>query len=213
MDYFITLGDKIHGPTPERDVRTYLAYGSVKADDLLRRSDEEEWYPAKLFPEFATALPSLTGNTTKWSLRAKPAEPRRSMRFREISHVAEDQRAGVVAWRLLSGFVCRPLTFWRAASTVFTSKIYGKGKDEQGYLRTWPRWMEVPVTIMVLLHAGIWTGFAFWAAPKVRPMVAMVVEHAQSAWHEVVAVQTSIGGSAAQAGPVEVEPLEMEDVR
>lgn len=204
MDYFITLGDKIHGPTPEREMRTYLAYGSVKADDLLRRSDEEEWYPAKLFPEFATALPSPTGNTSKWLLNAKAAEPKRSMRFREVHHVAEDQRAGLVTWRLLSGFVCRPLTFWRAASTVFTSKIYRGAKDAQGFLRTWPRWMEVPVTLLVLLHAGIWTGVTFWAAPKVQPMVTLVVEHAQAAWQEVVAVQPPLGG-ATQAGPVEVE--------
>ena len=190
MDYFITRGDKIHGPTPEREVRTYLAYGSVKADDLLRRADEEEWFPAKLFPEFASAIPDApTKKTNKWFPMGQQKSAHRTMRFRDLKHVPEEQRAGRVIWQLISGFLWRPLTFWRTASTVLSTKIYRGAKDEQGYLRTWPQWSETPVMIVVLLHAILWTGAAFWFIPRAKQVVVAVKAHATDAWHETIALQ------------------------
>ncbi len=190
MDYFITRGEKIHGPTPEREVRTYLAYGSVKADDLLRRADEEDWFPAKLFPEFASALPDApTKKTNRWFPVGKAKASQRVMRFRDLKHVPEDQRSGRITWHLISGFLWRPFTFWRAAGTVLSTKVYRRVKDEQGYLLTWPQWMETPVMIVVLLHAVMWTGIAFWTVPRAKEIVMVVKEHATDAWNDALAWQ------------------------
>lgn len=192
MDFFITRGDKTHGPCAERELRTYLAYGSLKPEDLVRRADEEEWFPVKMFPEFASVLPETPTKSSRWLPDGKPRTPKRIMRFRDLRHVPLEQRAGRVIWRLLSGFLCRPLTLWRTAAVVFTSSIYRGAKDGSGFLRTWPRWVETPVTILILLHAVMWTGFVFWAVPRAKPFVRAVVESADQAWKDAFASQEGL---------------------
>ena len=170
MDYFIMRGESVHGPIPGRDIRDYIAYGSLKGEDLLRRGDEEEWFAARLFPEFEKdfAPPDAEGGQP---MRKPPAHP---ARFRDYKHVPAEQRSGVVVWWLLSGFVCRPILFWKTAGSVFTELIYRRAKTEDGFLRTWPRWTEGAVMVLVLVHAVAWTAAAFWAVPRFKQAVQHV---------------------------------------
>ena len=188
MEYFISRAEKIHGPTAQDEMRTWLAYGSLKPDDLVRRADEEEWFPARLFPEFSGILsPAEEAKRNRWLPQTKQWQPKTAARLRDFRHVTNHQRGGLVIWRLLSGFICRPITFWRAAATVFTNTVYRRAKDEEGYLRIWPRWVEAPVTVLVILHAVLWTGAIFWTVPHAKSLATTMVVQVQEAWHEATA--------------------------
>jgi hypothetical protein len=184
MEYYISRAEKIHGPTGESEMRTWLAYGSLKPDDLVRRAHEQEWLPLKRFPEFNSTQPVAAEPPSRWAPRAGTWRPNAGVRHYDINHVPDEQCSGVVIWRLLSGFVCRPLTLWRTAGTVCRLNVYVRAKDERGFLRTWPRWMRAPVTVLVVAHALLWTGIACWTMPQVTSLAGIVVEHTREAWHE-----------------------------
>ncbi|MFZ4768311.1 MAG: DUF4339 domain-containing protein, partial [Roseimicrobium sp.] len=140
MDFFITRGGKEHGPCTERELRAYLAYGSIKPDDLVRR-EGDEWQPAKSLPEFADFDPESQTSRKLWA-QDKPKPPPRILRYRDYHQVPEEKRARLVLWRLFTGLLFRPLTLWQTASTIFTSNIYRRAKDKNGYHLIWPRWVE-----------------------------------------------------------------------
>lgn len=186
MEFHISLGGKKHGPFTEREVRSYLAYGSMKPDDLVRREGETEWLPAKSVLEFSDFDPD-TQITRALLTGDKPKPPPRILRYRDYDRVPEERRAGRVLWRLFTGLIFRPLTLWRTASVVFTANIYRRAKDPNGFHRIWPRWVEGVVATLVITHALAWASFAFWAAPRARSLAQVVVEQVQQAMTDVKA--------------------------
>lgn len=170
-------------------MRTWLAYGSLKPDDLVRRADEEEWFPVRLFPEFSSIFSPPEGEPKSglWKSPRPSAPAQPTTRFRKFQYVPEEQRSGNVIRRLLSGFIWRPITFWSTAATVFTSKIYRNSKDEAGFLTTWPRWVEIPLTLLILLHAVMWTSAAFWVVPRANMVKNTIVESVHDVMQEATA--------------------------
>lgn len=186
MEFQISLGGKEHGPFTEREVRAYLAYGSMKPDDLVRREGETEWLPAKSVLEFSDFDPD-TQLTRTLLTGDKPKPPPRILRYRDYDRVPEERRAARVLWRLFTGLIFRPLTLWRTASVVFTSNIYRRAKDPNGFHRIWPRWVEGVVATLVITHALAWASFIFWAAPRARTLAQVVTEQVQQAVKDVKA--------------------------
>lgn len=186
MEYHILRDGIEHGPFTEREVRAYLAYGSMKPDGLVRRQGETEWLPAKSVMEFSDFDPE-TQTTRSLLTGDKPKPPPRILRYRDYDRVPEERRAGRVLWRLITGLIFRPLTLWRTASTVFTSNIYRRAKDPNGFHRIWPRWVEGVVATLVIIHALAWASFAFWAAPRARTLARVVLEQVEQAVKDVKA--------------------------
>lgn len=193
MDFFITRGGKEHGPCTERELRAYLAYGSLKPDDLVRREDEQDWVPAKSMPEFVAFDPDTHTTPSRW-LADKPKPPGRIVRYRDYRLVPEEKRGRRVLWRLITGLICRPITLWRTASVVFTSNIYRHAKDKNGYHRIWPRWVEGIVATLVIGHALFWAGAAMWALPRAKMLAHVVMEQIQQVVKEVQAAKDRLPG-------------------
>ena len=49
--YYIAKGQKTLGPCSKDDLRNFLAYGSIRDSDLVKREDEEQWRPVSTLLE------------------------------------------------------------------------------------------------------------------------------------------------------------------
>ncbi len=148
--YYIAKGQKTLGPCSKDDLRNFLAYGSIRDSDLVRREDDEQWRPVSTLLEL-----SGTGEVLADGLTVKPGR-RRVARYRDYDRVPYNQRGGVVLRRMFFGFLLVPPLLWWAAVSLYSDHIFRKKKDENGYLITWGRWVEVLVTVLIILNAFAW---------------------------------------------------------
>lgn len=148
--YYIAKGQKTLGPCSKDDLRNFLAYGSIRDSDLVRLDTEEQWRPVSSLLELAA-----TGEVIADGLTVKPVR-RRVARYRDYNRVPYDQRAGTVLRRMFFGFLLLPPLLWWAAVSIYSDHIFSRKKDENGYLRVWGRWVEVLVTVMVIVNALAW---------------------------------------------------------
>ncbi len=156
--YYIAKGRKTLGPCSKDDLRNFLAYGSIRESDLVRREDDEQWLPVSALLELHAA-----GQVSADGLTVKPTR-RRVARYRDYDRVPYDQRGGVVLRRMILGFLFVPPLLWWAAVRLYSDHIFRRKKDEQGYLIIWGRWVEVLATVMIIVNAIAWWSVATWSA-------------------------------------------------
>ncbi len=151
--YYIARGQKTLGPCSKDDLRNFLAYGSIKDSDLVKNEHDEQWRPVSTLLEL-----HAEGHISADGLTARPTR-RRVARYRDYNRVPYNQRGGAVLRRMIMGFLFVPPLLWLAAVSLYSDHIFRQKKDENGYLKVWGRWVEVLVTIMIIVNA-----FAWWMA-------------------------------------------------
>jgi hypothetical protein len=168
--YFLTKSGKTVGPCTLDDLRSYLAYGSVRDSDLTMRAGEGVWIPLRQLEE-------LQLDQTAESLQ-EITRRRRIVRYREYEKVPVKQRAGWVLKEMLLGFLFFPPKLWRASATVFQERIFRRSADQEGFLTYWPKWVETGVQILLIINAAVWL-LLLWlltsnAMPIVRELVGLM---------------------------------------
>lgn len=164
--YYIAKGQKTLGPCSKDDLRNFLAYGSIRDSDLVKRADDEQWRPVSSLLEL-----HATGEIIADGLTCKPTR-RRIARYRDYDRVPNNQRSGVVLRRMLTGFLLLPPLLWMAAVSIYSDHIFRRTKDENGYLRIWGRWVEVLVTVLLIVNTLAWWVGITYAATILVPGLA-----------------------------------------
>ncbi len=186
--YYIAKGQKTLGPCSKDDLRNFLAYGSIRDSDLVKRDDEEQWRPVSSLLELHVAGQILADGLTVKPLR------RRVARYRDYNRVPYEQRGGVVLRRMIVGFFFMPPLLWWAAVSLYSDHIFSRTKDENGYLKVWGRWVEVLVTAMIILNALAWwigISYASWIiGPGLQELIksmGQAVDVVKDLWRDVKA--------------------------
>lgn len=162
-NYYISKGQKVVGPCTLDDLYSYIAYGSVRDSDLVRREGATEWTQLRKLEELQL---NPTDPTTSKEITVR----RRTARYRDYAKVPEDRRAGVVLTRLIWGFLLFPPLLWKGAISVFQDRIYSAKTDERGYLLSWPRWIEPVVSGMLVLNGLLWASLVWWVCHEATPL-------------------------------------------
>lgn len=168
--YFLTKSGKTVGPCTLDDLRSYLAYGSVRDSDLTMRAGEQVWMPLRQLEELQ--LDQGTESLQEITRR------RRVVRYREYEKVPLKQRGGWVLQEMILGFLFFPPKLWRASASVFQERIFRRSADQEGFLRHWPNSVETVVQIMLIVNAAVWL-LMLWlltsnAMPIVRELVGLM---------------------------------------
>jgi hypothetical protein len=158
--YYIAKGQKTLGPCTLDDLRNFLAYGSIAQGDLVMRDGEQQWRPVASLMEIAVADENAA-SLEKGGLSFLPR--RRTVRYRDYERVPKDQRGSVMLGWIILGFLIFPPLLWRGAVSIYSHPIFSPKADGHGYLRVWPRWPEVTVTLMIVLNGILW--WALWPWP------------------------------------------------
>lgn len=194
--YYLSRAGRTHGPLTASELEAFMAYGSVKPDDLLRTEESSDWItvgqwqlsiqqPEEPDVEDSVELPAwkrwLARLTQSKAQRQQPRAPRRrTVRFREWKYVPEEQRSTLVISDLLLGFVFFPPRLWSACSRVFSHHIFRKAVDDAGYLKIWPRWMESVCTTLLFANAVYWivlvVEFRTHALPFLKEAMGLISE-------------------------------------
>ncbi len=148
--YYIAKGQKTLGPCSKDDLRNFLAYGSIKDSDLVKREDDEQWRPVSTLLEL-----HAEGQVSADGLTVRPSR-RRVARYRDYNRVPYSQRGGAVLRRMVLGFLLFPPLLWWAAVSLYSDHIFRRKKDDNGYLKVWGRWVEVLVPLMIIINAVAW---------------------------------------------------------
>ncbi len=148
--YYIAKGQKTLGPCSKDDLRNFLAYGSIKDSDLVKREDDEQWRPVSTLLEL-----HAEGQVSADGLTVRPSR-RRVARYRDYNRVPYSQRGGAVLRRMILGFLLFPPLLWWAAVSLYSDHIFRRKKDENGYLKVWGRWVEVLATLLIIINAVAW---------------------------------------------------------
>jgi GYF domain 2 len=165
--YFLTKSGKTVGPCTLDDLRSYLAYGSVRDSDLTMRAGEEVWMPLRQLEELQ--LDQGTDSLQEITRR------RRVVRYREYEKVPLKQRSGWILQEILLGFFFFPPKLWRASASVLQERIYRRGADQEGFLKYWPRWVETLVQILLIVNAIVWVVAVAYVATHALPIVRELV--------------------------------------
>ncbi len=189
--FYISRGQATQGPFSLTDLQTYLAYGSIAEMDLVLRDGSEEWVPVASLPELNAADPTKSGKTTKRNIRVQ----RRTARYRDYGKVPRDNKAGITLRRLLVGFLFWPPTLWKGSATVFTNYIYRKAKDDGGYLKIWPRWVEPIVSVLIVVNIIAWVVGILWITHHATPMARELSDVVREGMKEFEAWLNAPGGS------------------
>ncbi|TDU66014.1 uncharacterized protein DUF4339 [Prosthecobacter fusiformis] len=162
--YYISKGQKVVGPCTLDDLYSYIAYGSVRESDLVRREGATDWTPLKALEELHLDTPD---SQTARELTTR----RRTARYRDYAKVPRNRRSGIVLWRLIIGFLLFPPLLWKAAITVFQDRIFTTKTDPRGYLESWPRWCEPVISGMIIVNTLAWTAFVWSFSQESAPVV------------------------------------------
>ncbi len=184
MDYYIKHGENQRGPCTLKELRSFLYYGSIRWEDSVKTESDSTWLPLSSIEELADLNPDAKSAKSKW-LKEAPKPPPRVRRFRDYASVPKERQAGYVSSLLFFGFIFWPPSLWRAASMVFSANICRPQKDENGFLRMWPRSMEIVVTVLVLLNAALWCAGIMWVTPKAKSLAREVIEQSHYALKEL----------------------------
>ncbi|MFC5453980.1 DUF4339 domain-containing protein [Prosthecobacter fluviatilis] len=174
--YYIAKGQKTLGPCSKDDLRNFLAYGSIRDSDLVKREDEEQWHPVSSLLEL-----HAEGQIVADGLTVRPIR-RRVARYRDYNRVPYDQRGGTVLRRMILGFLFFPPMLWWAAVSLYTDHIFRQKKDENGYLVVWGRWVEVLVTLMIILNAVGWWLIITYSSWILGPGLSELMKGMGEAW-------------------------------
>ena len=168
--YYIAKGHKTLGPCSKDDLRNLLAYGSIRDSDLVKRDDEEQWRPVSSLLELHAEGLVVADGLTMLPTR------RRVARYRDYNRVPYNQRGGTVMRRMILGFLFLPPLLWWAAVALCSDHIFRQKKDENGYLLVWGRWVEVLVTILIIVNVVAWWMAITYACWILGPGVAELMK-------------------------------------
>jgi len=185
--YYIAKGQKTLGPCSKDDLRNFLAYGSIRDSDLVKREDEEQWRPVSTLLEL-----NMTGEVLADGLTVKPAR-RRVARYRDYDRVPYNQRCGAVLRRMFFGFLFLPPLLWWAAVSIYSDHIFRRKKDENGYLMVWGRWVEVLVTFMIIINAVAWWAGITYASWILGPGLTELGKGMREAWDVIKGLFNDMG--------------------
>jgi len=160
-NYYISKGQKVVGPCSLDDLFSYLAYGSMRDSDLVRREGSTEWTPLRSLEEFQSTDPATARDITT---------RRRTARYRDYTKVPENRRGSVILMRLIVGFFLFPPLLWKGAICVFQDRIYSGKTDAKGYLLCWPRWIEPVVSGMLVLNGLLCASLVWWVWKEATPI-------------------------------------------
>jgi hypothetical protein len=164
--YYIAKGQKTLGPCTLDDLRNFLAYGSIQKGDLVMREGDPQWRPVASVMEIAASASSAAGEEALPNSTLR----RRTVRYRDYERVPADQRAGwVLKWAVL-GFLFFPPLLWRAAVSVYSHRIFRAEADADGYLKRWPRRMDVPLTLLIMVNGILWCFAVTWVTHHTGPV-------------------------------------------
>jgi len=155
MHYQIRCGDTVRGPCTLADIESFLAYGSLRSEDLVRRMGEPEWQRLDQFDDLG---PWFEQTEAARTVRSRAS--RRVIRYRDYLKVPPEQRSRVICLRLFIGLLL-PWKLWKAAATAFNSHIYRPVANDLGFLKVWPRWSEVVVGFWMVFSTAVWTATIF----------------------------------------------------
>ncbi|MCB1227729.1 MAG: hypothetical protein KDK99_18065 [Verrucomicrobiales bacterium] len=176
--FYLQRRDTVLGPCTVRDVEQFLTYGSIKPDDLVRSDVEDEWHPLESDPRFFEIIQDLRDRRQR-----KDGSPvrRRIVRYRNYDKVPEEQRGHVMFWRLFTGWFL-PWRLWKAAAVLFSQRIYRRALDEEGFLKAWPAWIEIVVSVLLVLNLIFWAIVILVAFQSILPLWHTLVEIAKPLW-------------------------------
>lgn len=189
-EFFIFRHGKPHGPCSLDELKAYLAYGSLKPNELVGVAGSDQWLPVGelLAPPPAEPEEEPTNLWERlqlwWQRRSNREEAaptdlisqrRRAVRYRDWDKVPLGVRSGVVFWRLVTGFFFFPPRLWSVCSTVYTQRIIRNKADESGYLKAWPSGVEVVCTLLIIVNALVWWIGLQWLVFKGLPVVQQAV--------------------------------------
>jgi hypothetical protein len=143
--YYLRKDGKTFGPCSQEDLRNYLLYGSVLPADEVRREGELHFQPLAQMPEFQR----------RWTWRWPWKRPRRvegPVRYRDYRTVPPQRRSGAVLRMLVLGLLLFPPRLWSVSLRVWRHQIWGRRRDEQGFLKPWPPFMRWVVLALLLLQ-------------------------------------------------------------
>jgi len=165
--YFLTKSGKTVGPCTLDDLRSYLAYGSVRDSDLTMRADEQVWMPLHQLEELQ--LEQGTESLQEITRR------RRVVRYRDYEKVPLKQRGGWVLQEMLLGFFFFPPKLWHASAKVFQERIFRRDTDQEGFLKYWPRWVEILIQMLLIINAIAWVMLIWVVTSNAMPIVSELV--------------------------------------
>lgn len=184
-EFFILRHGKPHGPCSLDELKAYVAYGSLRPNELVGAAGTDNWQPvsAVLAPPASEPDEEPANVWEKmrlwWQRRNSPEEAvradlisqrRRAVRYRDWDKVPPGVRSGIVFWRILTGFLFFPPRLWAACSMVFTQRIIRNKVDDSGYLKTWPSGVEVVCTLLIIVNALAWWLGLQWLVFKGLPV-------------------------------------------
>lgn len=183
-NFYIHRKGKAHGPCSLDELRTYLAYGSVKPDELVAEAGTDHWQTVQSM--FITSTletdASLDDAPTnpwawlrqRWQQRANSLEQndllaalkirRRVIRYRDWEKVPHAVRSTEVIQQMIVGFCVFPPSLWLACARVLSSRIIRPTTDNDGYLKSWPAAMQTVCTLLIVANtlAWLWGGYMLW---------------------------------------------------
>lgn len=178
-EYHISKGKNQLGPCSLHDLRTLLAYGSVRSTDMVRRGNDGAWQALETLEELREFFTDAE--------LAESVTRRRTVRYREYEKTPEDSRESVVLKRLIVGFLLFPPLLWRAAVTVYQSRVITPRRNEGGYLEYWPRWTEGVVSALIVVNALLWWALLSWVGHEAQPLVSQLASMLSSSFEMVQA--------------------------
>jgi hypothetical protein len=87
-----------------------------------------------------------------------------------------------------------PLLRWAAVS-IYSDNIFRRSKDENGYLMIWGRWVEMVVTIMIIVNALAWWAGIIYASWILGPGLAELSKGMGEAMEVIRGLWRDIRGS------------------
>jgi hypothetical protein len=177
--YFIQHKSRTHGPCTLAEIASYVAYGSLAATDLVWDQAADSWLAVK---ELLTE--ERVGSDESGVPRAANTGPRRVVRYRDYHKVPHGERAGELLTDMLWGMLFFPPWLWRAAATLFSTRVFRRAKDAEGYLRQLPRALETVAAVMILLNALAWVLMLHWVWQSAMPTLHQLAEVVQGAFRE-----------------------------
>ena len=194
--FFLARQGTAHGPLSWDEIQNYLAYGSVRANDLLSLDGRNDWRKLEDWRETIEAEQNADQDALgapkglrrlSWFLASilsafKSEEPkadrlrRRAVRFREWEHVPEAQRSSAVLKGIILGFLLFPPLLWSASSRVFSRHIFRPTTDEAGFLKIWPRSTETICAVLIILNAFCWAILALLFQLHAVPFIKTIID-------------------------------------
>lgn len=141
-------------------------------NDLVRRDGDTEWTQLKQLDELQLDQDNPATSRDIATSRGI-VNRRRVARYRQYDRVPPNLRADVVLKRVISGIFFPP-HLWKAAASVFQDRVYTWKPDAKGFLTYWPRWVEIPMAILLVASSLLWLYAFSWVWAEAYPLAQKI---------------------------------------